>query len=233
MHFPPCFVLVHGAWHGGWCWKKLAPLLRRAECDVWTPTLPGLGERSSEGGPEIGLECHINAITCLLIDQDLKGVILVGHSYAGLVVGGVVDQIPERIRRVVYLDAYVPEHGKSLIEINGGTHSLRNPTANDWSLPSPSSKSFDVEDSADIRWADALLTPHPIKTFSDRSVLRSEAASHPGVCIWCTRQDGTFESIARACGERGWPVYTLDAGHDCMITVPDELAKILLQIASN
>src|SRR4051812_8081549 len=105
------FVLVHGAWHGGWCWRKLTPLLRAAEHAVYTPTLTGLGERAHLGGPDVGLATHVRDVVTVLWYEDLSGVVLVGHSYGGMVIGGVADQVPERLAHLVYLDAYVPEPG--------------------------------------------------------------------------------------------------------------------------
>src|SRR5437879_1752139 len=103
------FVLVHGAWHGGWCWKKLTPLLRSNGHDVFTPTLTGLGERAHLANQAIDLTTHIEDVVSTLDYEDLRGVILVGHSYGGIVISGVADRIPARIGCVVYLDAFVPE----------------------------------------------------------------------------------------------------------------------------
>ena len=109
------FVLVHGAWFGGWCWQKVIPLLEAAGHEVYAPTLTGLAERASELSPEVGLDTHIQDIVGLLEEKNLHGVMLVGHSYGGMVITGVVDQVPERIAHVVYLDTFVPRDG----EFNG------------------------------------------------------------------------------------------------------------------
>ena len=111
------FVLVHGAWHGGWCWRKLTPLLRAAGQEVFTPTLTGLGERAHLGSPDVGLGTHVRDVAQVLWYEDLADVVLVGHSYGGLVIGGVADQVPERLRHLVYLDAFVPEHGQSMLDL--------------------------------------------------------------------------------------------------------------------
>src|SRR4051812_39309312 len=107
------FVLVHGAWHGGWCWKKVLPFLTSAGYEVFTPTLTGLGERSHLLSPQINLDTHIKDIIAVLEYEDLKDVILLGHSYAGMVITGVAVQSGMRLAHLVYLDAVIPENGKS------------------------------------------------------------------------------------------------------------------------
>ena len=111
------FVLVHGSSHGGWCWKKIIPLLRKYGHEVFAPTLTGLGERSHLVSKDIGLDTHILDILQVLIYEDLDNVILVGHSYGGLVVGGVAEEVPDRIKRLIYLDAYIPQDNKSAFDI--------------------------------------------------------------------------------------------------------------------
>ena len=112
------FVLVHGGWHGGWCWQKVIPFLEAAGHEVYAPTLTGLAERASELSPDIGLDTHIQDIVGLLEEKDLQGVILVGHSYGGMVITGVVDAVPERIAHLVYLDTFVPRDGESMVDVS-------------------------------------------------------------------------------------------------------------------
>src|SRR3712207_1095869 len=106
------YVLVHGAWHGGWCWKRVMPLLRAAGHDVFAPTLTGLGERSHLAGPDVGLETHVQDVLGVLAYEDLEGVILVGHSLAGSVITPVAERAPGRVAQLVYLDAAVPSDGE-------------------------------------------------------------------------------------------------------------------------
>ena len=111
------FVLVHGTGHGGWCWQKLAPLLRAGGSEVYTPTLTGLGDRSHLLGCGVDLTTHITDVASLLFYEDLLDVILVGHSYAGMVITGVAATVPERLRLLVYLDAYLPDEGQSELDL--------------------------------------------------------------------------------------------------------------------
>lgn len=113
-------VLVHGAWHGGWCWERVTPHLRAAGVGVSTPTLTGLAERAGELNQETGLATHIADIVSVLEAHDLRRVILVGHSYGGMVITGVMDRVPDRIKHVVFLDAAVPGDGQSLWDLLGG-----------------------------------------------------------------------------------------------------------------
>src|SRR5262245_12927354 len=110
------YVLVHGAWHGGWCWAKVARLLRDAAQDVYTPTLTGLGERAHLARHEVDLETHIQDVVAVLESEELRGVTLVGHSYAGMVISGVAARVTGRISHLVYLDAFVPESGKCVLD---------------------------------------------------------------------------------------------------------------------
>ena len=110
------YVLVHGAWHGGWCWKKVAPLLRHAGHEVFIPTLTGLGERAHLLTPEVDLTTHVQDIVGVLTYEDLQEVILVGHSYGGMVISGVAQQAALRLSHLVYLDAFVPENGRCLLD---------------------------------------------------------------------------------------------------------------------
>lgn len=105
------FVLVHGAWLGGWAWKHVTPRLRMAGHEVFAPTLTGLGERVHLAHPGVGLETHIQDVVNVLVFEDLQQVTLVGHSYGGIVITSVADRTPERLAQLVYLDAFVPEDG--------------------------------------------------------------------------------------------------------------------------
>jgi len=230
------YVLVHGAFHGGWCWRRVVPLLRSAGHEVYTPTLTGLGERAHLACPEVSLATHIEDVSALLEYEDLTNVILVGHSYSGMVIAGVAERLPERIGCLVYLDAFVPEDGQSLADIKGrdGIESMRRQALSSgegWKIPPPSSRYFDVADEADVRWADARLTPQPIRTFEEPLRLSNpKARLIPSAYIVCTRQQDGFERVAARMKSRGWQCFEIATGHDAMITAPRELAGILLAL---
>jgi pimeloyl-ACP methyl ester carboxylesterase len=160
------FVLVHGSCHGGWCWKKVTPLLRKYGHDVYFPTLTGLGERSHLVSKDIDLYTHIRDVTQVLECEDLNEVILVGHSYGGLVIGGVAERIPERIKRLVYLDAYIPQDNKSAFDIEPGLETIYQERAlkergREWLVASYEPKVWGVTNPNDISWMEIRLSPMP------------------------------------------------------------------------
>ena len=171
------YVLVPPAWHGGWCWKKVKPLLQERGHDVYTPTLTGLGERSHLAHQEIGLDIHIHDIVNVLKYEDLSGVILVGHSSSGMVITGVADRVPELLSHLVYVDAFVPEDGQSMWDIippdrRPAMEALVKTEGNGWLLPRFAALPWEkfvpevwrVTDEADLRWMLARLGPTPFGT---------------------------------------------------------------------
>src|SRR5437588_957410 len=159
------FVLVHGAWHGGWCWQKVIPFLEEAAGhEVYASTLTGLAERASELSPDIGLDTHIQDVVGLLQEKNLHGVILVGHSYGGMVITGVVDQVPERIAHLVYLDTFVPRDGESMVSISRiVVWILRKQTRGDgWRVDSRGD--YGVTTEPDRSWVLSKVTPQSLKT---------------------------------------------------------------------
>jgi pimeloyl-ACP methyl ester carboxylesterase len=160
---PTTFVLVHGAWHGGWCWKKLTPLLRAADHQVFTPTLTGLGERSHLLTPEVDLDTHIKDIASVLEYEDLRHVVLVGHCYGGMVIAGVAEALSTRVAQLVFLDAFLPESGKALTD-----YAPLPPMRDDgWRVPVPGTgRDSGVTDESDIAWTDPRLGDQPYRTFT-------------------------------------------------------------------
>ena len=234
------YVLVHGGGHGGWCYQKVARLLRSAGHDVHTPTLTGLGERSHLLRPDIDLDFHILDVTTLLHFEDLRDVILVGHSYGGMVITGVGDRAADRIGKLVYLDAANPTNGQSLLDVAGPMIEMVRPLGQIIDgvevvlLPQPGAAAFyGVTDAGDQAWMDARLTPHPWKCFEQKLELANEDAlwAIPQCHIVCTStlatRDKTLMGNARAEGR----LWAIDTGHDLMITEPELVADALLQIA--
>jgi pimeloyl-ACP methyl ester carboxylesterase len=219
------FVLVHGAWHGGWCWKKVVPLLRSHGHDVYTPTLTGLGERSHLLTPQIDLNTHIQDIVNILEYEDLRDVILVGHSYSGMVVSGVTEKAGHRIAHLVYLDSFLPENGKAMSD-----YSPRPPvTAEDWKSP-PKSMTFSVTDEHDIAWMKSRLGDHPKKTFTQPVRFSPDAYDKIAkTYVLCTMTSFFVEAGDRAKRNGFRYKELMTGGHDVMITQPNELVKVLLE----
>ena len=238
------FVLVHGAWHGGWCWQKVIPFLEAAGHTVYAPTLTGLAERASELSPDVGLDTHIQDIVGLLVDKDLHEVILAGHSYGGMVITGVVDQARERIGRLVYLDTFVPRDGESMVDVSPLVMRLllrRQSQADGWRIDSRGD--YGVTTEPDRSWVLSKVTPQPLKTLEQPLHLKNPAivSSTPRTYIECTRGGFVFVLLQRLLAhilapgalpprEAGWRLRQLPTGHDAMITMPRELAALLLEV---
>jgi pimeloyl-ACP methyl ester carboxylesterase len=231
----PVFVLVHGAWHGGWCWQRLAPLLREQGYDVYAPTLTGLGERAHLLAPEIDLTTHIDDILGVLQYEDLANVVLVGHSYGGMVISGVVDRAPERIAQAIYLDAFLPNDGESIRDLgqNPDLDTIAATYGDGWRMPPPSGAAgFGVTDPDDIAWIDARLGDQPYATFTQPIELTGN--DEDGIArSFVLTSEFIFPDHAARARERGFEVRELmAAGHDSMVTMPDELAAILLDLVA-
>lgn len=224
------YVLVHGSWHGGWCWKKLLPFLRQENLTVYTPTLTGLGERSHVVTPNTGLSVHIQDIVNLLEFEDLHEVILVGHSYGGMVITGVAEH-SERLGKLVYLDGLVPEDGQSIFDLFRSMEKDFKQSADRQGLvPSWAPEDFGVTDPQDLAWMAPRLTPMPILTHAEKlHAPTMKAKMLPRSFIHCTQFGlGAFGEKIRSEGGR---VFTLNTGHDAMITQPQAVAEILVQHA--
>ena len=231
------FVLVHGAWHGGWCWRDIVPLLRRAGHEVFTPTLTGLGERRHLARPGITLDDHVRDVVSLLETEDLAGIVLLGHSYGGMVVTGVADRCAARIRRLVYLDAFVPEDGKCALDyvVPERAAAFRKEGEELGTVAPPPLSLWGLTRPEHIAFAKPREARHPYHTFTQPIRLTNPAAlAHPPkTFIYCSSPaTGTFDRFAaRYRGDPAWRFHELKTGHDAMILVPGELAALLLQSA--
>jgi pimeloyl-ACP methyl ester carboxylesterase len=237
------FVLVHGGWHGGWCWQKVIPFLEAAGHEVYAPTLTGLAERASELSADIGLETHIQDVVGLLVEKNLHGVILVGHSYGGMVITGVVDAVPERIAHLVYLDTFVPRDGESMVDISPIVNYLvrKQVQADGWRVDPPKERSLGMTTEPDRSMVRRSMTPQPLKTLEQPLHLKNPAivSAKPRTHI----EFGGFFFLlmghivahilaprALPPREAGWRLRQLPTGHDAMITMPRELADLLLEV---
>ena len=229
------YVLVHGAWHGGWCWQKVVPLLRAAGHTVSTPTLTGLGERAHLLSPGITLDTHLQDVVNVLAYEDLTEVILVGHSYGGVVITGVAHRIPERLAHLVYLDAFIPADGEAVFDLlrpESGARLLdqARSSGDGWQLPPQPLAAFGVSEAADLHWAGAKVGPHPLTTWQQPVAANNPlAATLARTYIWCADFPGFTRFAERTRTDPTWRYHELATGHDAMITQPGELAQVLLE----
>lgn len=230
------FVLVHGAWHGGWCWARVRDILSGRGQRVFTPTLTGLADRAQLMSRGITLETHVEDIADLIVSEDLTDVVLCGHSYAGWVISGVAEAVGERIGSIVYLDAYIPEDGECWREVMPETGkaaieaALKNGTP---SWPPPGARRFRVN-AADRDWVDARLTPHPVGTALSpiRLTGARERIAKKAAIRARDYPNARFDAdLAKVHADPAWQVFELPCGHDVMIDMPDRLADILEQVA--
>jgi len=230
------FVLVHGAWHGGWAWDRVTPLLRAAGHEVHAPTLTGLSERAHLLSPQVGLDTHTEDVVRLLDVLDLRDVVLVGHSYAGQLVTTVADARPDRIAKRVYLDAFVGVDGETAVSLQPETvaHHWAESAAEQgfgWLVPVRKLSVLGVTEQADVDWLTPKLTPHPWKTYTDPLRLTGAGDAVPAAFIECVSWMRVFQSQAERARERGWPVHELETGHEAMVTAPKALADVLHELA--
>ncbi|WP_199434269.1 alpha/beta hydrolase [Qaidamihabitans albus] len=233
------FLLVHGAWHSGRSWDRVVPLLEAAGHRVFAPSLTGYGDKKHLLGPEVGLNTHADDVVRLLETEDLTDVVLVGHSYAGMVISAVANRVPERIGRLVHLDAMVPEDGESAADVMPSTKRLIDMGLNSesgWRVPPPPASLFGVTDPDDIAWLRTMLSDQPVRALQEPVRLDNPAATAiPRTHIHNTVVPEGFER--RPVPEtqpNGSPaqVWELPTGHDAMVTMPAELTDLLLELGS-
>ncbi len=236
------FVLVHGAMHGGWCWRRVAPLLRAAGHEVYTPTLTGLGERVHLAHPDIDLETHITDLVNTLVYEELDAVVLVGHSYAGAVITGVADRVPARLAHVIYYDAVTPTDGQALLDLytpedRAARRARVEAEGEGWRmLPTADLSALGITAAEDVDWVRAKLVPLPFQSFAQPLRLSTPAArTVPKTLIACVAGPPTSwrdAAIKRAHAEPGWRYRELPTGHDAMVTMPRETADLFLEVAA-
>ena len=230
------FVLVHGAWHGGWCYKRVARLLRQAGHEVYTPTLTGLGERAHLMGRTIDLSTHIQDVVSVIRCEELSDVVQCGHSYGGMVIAGVAEQIAAKIRSLVYLDAFVPENGRSVFDYLPAEQSgqMRTDAAQNGEgykvTPIPAAV-FAVNDK-DAAWVDAMCVKHPLATFEQKLALSGRQVPKRVYIIAAGWEPSPFQQFgARYKNDRDWQFVNIACGHDVMVDQPRELADALIAAA--
>ena len=234
------FVLVHGGWQAGWSWRRVVPHLRDSGHEVFTPTLTGLGERAHLLGCVTGLDTHVKDVLGVIEYEDLEEVVLVGHSYAGVVITAVAEAVAEKLSHLVYLDAWVPTDGQGMFDImppqrREGYREAARVSGEGIGIPPLPIEAFGIADEEDARWFASKLVLHPLKSFEDPVRLSSEAAkSLAHTYIACTDNPAlapVFRPFAeRARTEEGWGYRELPTGHAAMITMPQELSNLLVGV---
>jgi len=230
------FVLVHGAWHGGWCWRRVADRLHGGGHAVFTPTLTGLGERSHLMRAGIGLDTHIADVVNAITWEGLNDVVLCGHSYGGFIISGVAEKIAPAIRSIVFLDAFMPRDGESVRELTGPAvreaidASLQR---GDPGIAPRSAEAFGVNP-ADRAWVDRLCVPQPIATVTDKIRLTGTVdriARKTYVRAVSYANPGFDRALGAIRSNPSWRTYEVACGHDVMVDAPDRLCEILLEAA--
>ena len=230
------FLLVHGAWGGGWHWRRVADRLRLRGHIVYAPTLTGLGERLHQLHPGVDLSLHVADVLGVIKYESLNDIVLVGHSYGGFVISGVAEAIRGKIRSIVFLDAFVPNDGEALVDIVQPMvqEVIRGAQARgDNTVPIRDAAAFHMNEK-DRAWADSLANPQPLGTFLEKIWLSGardriakktyiRATGYPNVAF------DTF--YARAKADPSWRTYEVNCGHHIMIDAPDRLTDILIDVA--
>jgi pimeloyl-ACP methyl ester carboxylesterase len=225
-------VLAHGAWSSAWAWKKVRPLMAAAGHQFFTPSYTGLGERAHLASPANDLETHIEDVRGVISCEDLRDVVLIAHSYGGMVATGVADRARDRIAQLIYLDAFVPGDGEALVDLTLGERErlLSSVKAGDgWRVtPNPTPPDTSPED---LEWITKFRMPQSVKCFEQKLRLQGPLTL-PRVYIHCTRyaDKKPFAQFAEYARREGWPCYDLDASHSPNVTAPAELMAVLAQI---
>ncbi len=232
------FVLLHGAWHGGWAWQRVVPLLREAGHEVHAPTLTGVSDRAHLLTPSVGLSTHVQDVVALVEAYDLHDVVLVGHSYAGQVITGVADRIPERVSKRVYLDAFVGDDGDAAIDllpdaVAGHYRDSVDGPGFGWLIPVRSLTKLGISEEADLEWLTPRLTPHPWLSYAEPLRLAGNLEPVPAAFVECTDWMRVFRPHADRAATRGWPIHHVSTGHEAMVTAPKELADVLLEVRTS
>lgn len=229
------FLVAHGAWSAGWAWKKMHPRMAAAGHRLITPTYTGLGEREHLANPSIDLETHVQDVLGVIKFEQLDDFVLIGHSYGGMVATVVADRVPERISRLVYLDAFVPRDGQAMIDLLSAENAARVQAvveSGEWRLPSnPIPPDTSAEDA---RWLQSLRLPQPLKTLQTPVRLGNGDTKIPRTYVYYTRTAPAdpFRPFAERARRERWDYHELDSSHSAHITAPDALMDLLSSLVA-
>jgi pimeloyl-ACP methyl ester carboxylesterase len=233
------YVLVHGAWGGSWCWKRIRKELQSRGHEVFTPSLSGVGERSHLLSKQVDLQTHIADVVNLIRWEELSDVVLCGHSYGGCVITGVADRMADQIGALVYIDAFVPENGQSLhdtlpaeqrdAQVRGALES-----GDGWKVPAIPAEIFNVN-ANDRAWVNQQRTPQSLATFQQRlqltgAIERIENVTYILATGWDHSPFLQFYEKAKA---KSWKTMTMPCGHDIHLDKPEELLEVLLRVTGS
>jgi pimeloyl-ACP methyl ester carboxylesterase len=231
------FVLVHGAWGGAHTWRSVRPLLQTAGHTVFTPALTGIGERWHLAGPQVGLTTHVDDVANQVFYEDLVDIVLLGFSYGGMVVTGALEHVGDRVRELVYLDAFVPDHGRSVADMTGLDPTGPPGIDVDWSIP-PRPRTFD--DPSEAAFAEPRRTPQPVRTFTE-PVRLARPLEELGIGLTFVKAtqdarvsdhpDPFWVAADRARDHPSWRYHEIDSNHMVPQNRPAELAEILFTLA--
>ena len=227
------FLVCHGAWSAGWAWKKMHPLMAAAGHRLVTPTYTGLGERAHLANPSIDLETHIEDILNVIKYEDLRDIVLVGHSYGGMVATGVADRKRDVVRQLIYVDAFVPEDGQSLFDLNKTAAQKLADSGDGWRVP-PNPTPSDTSP-ADLEWLTGRRIDMPIKCLDTKLKLRGGKLTLPRSYIYAKRitpADTFGPFAARAKADPAWHYHEIDASHSPNVTAPEALMSLLQEIVA-
>ena len=235
----PHFLLIHGAWHGGWVWNEISEILNYQGYSVSTPTLTGLGEKKHLLSSKITIDTFIEDVVNHIIFENLNNIILVGHSFAGSVISGVADKLKDRIQKLIYFDAVILKDGQKPFDIAPKELvkqriELAKRFGNGISIPAPSADAFGVFDVKKSLLLEEKLTPHPLSTFQSKLTIKNEIGNGiPLFYIFCNDPVyKSLESSREVVRKLKWPIFELNAGHDAMLTHPKETLNLLMKICN-
>jgi pimeloyl-ACP methyl ester carboxylesterase len=231
------FVLLHGAWHGGWCWSRVAEPLRAAGHRVYTPTQTGLGERSHLISKNITLDVFVQDLVNVFEWEDLNDVILVAHSFGGTAATGAADRIPNRIRHIVYFDSLILQPGQRAFDampadVAEARRKLGQESSGGVVVPVPDAKAFGITNPADAAWLKAKCTPHPLQTYETPLTLKNPIGNGLPVTYVAVKPDYSPTVAARqyAKTRKDWNYIELEAAHDAMVDQPQAVIDIISRL---
>lgn len=228
------FVLVHGAWHGGWCWRRVADILERQGHKVFTPTLTGVGERSHLLRPEIDLDTHITDVVNVFRWENIESAVLCAHSYGGWPVSGALETVHSQVSALVFVDAHLPKDGQRGIERSNGAEEIERERQRGATWREPRSAAYLKVNEQDRAWIDSKLTRQPLGVSLQAIRLTGARNRIPRKAyIRATQFDSRpFDDALRDAKAEGWQTYEVGSGHDVMIDSPALLAQIFIEVAT-